>query len=154
MMTWGEFASEAPTLAAAGEELFGAFTLAFVATIRADGWPRVHPMTITVYDGGLYVFPVHSTPKAQDFERDGRYALHAFPHLPDRTLDSYVDDEFTCAGRGVRVEERALRDAIIAVHNDNVAAEDSLFRLDLDRAHHKTRVRGRAVYTRWSTPSR
>jgi len=57
MLNWGEFASEAPTFAAAGEKLFRAFTLAFVATIRADGWPRVHPMTITVYDGAPFCLP-------------------------------------------------------------------------------------------------
>jgi hypothetical protein len=150
MVTWGEFALQSPPLAAAGEKLLRLFTLAFVATVRRDGAPRVHPMTITIHDGGLYVFPVLSTPKARDFERDGRYALHAFPHLPNGTLDSYVDDEFTCAGRGIRIEDADLRGAVTAVHNDSVGAEDSLFRLDLDRAHHKTRVKGGAVYVRWS----
>jgi hypothetical protein len=150
MVTWGAFAADAPELAAAGEELLRAFTLAFVATVRSDGWPRVHPMTITLHGEGLYVFPVSSTPKAGDLERDGRYALHAFPRFSQGTLASYVDDEFTCTGRAVLIADPGLRNAVRAVHNDSVGDGDRLFRLDLDRAHHKTRVDGKAVYTRWS----
>jgi len=44
MTSWGEFA-EAPELAAFGEERFRAVRLAYLATVRADGSPRVHPFT-------------------------------------------------------------------------------------------------------------
>jgi hypothetical protein len=152
LRTWRQFAALEPELAAAGEALFRAFTLVFLATLRPDGAPRVHPVTITLRDGGLYIVAVAGTPKALDLARDGRYALHSFPHLPGGTLDSYVDDEFTCAGRAVLVEDRSLREAVAAVHNDTCGDDDSLFRLDLDRAHHKTREAGRAVYRRWRAP--
>ena len=153
VVTWGEFASRAPELARAGEELLRAFTLAYVATVRPDGAPRVHPMTITLHDGGLYVFPVRSTPKARDFDRDGRYALHAFPRFRDGTLATYVDDEFTCAGRAVPISDRDVRERVAKAHNDSVGDRDALMRLDLDRAHHKTRVDGVARYSRWSLAS-
>jgi pyridoxamine 5'-phosphate oxidase-like protein len=154
VLRWGEFALEAPQIAGPAEDLLRAFTLAFVATIRPDGWPRVHPLTVTLHDGGLYVFVVPSTPKLADLERDDRYALHSFPRFREGTLATYVDDEFTCSGRAVRIDDRELRAAVVAVHNDSVTPRHPLLRLDLDRAHHRTRVDGKAVYGRWSAARR
>ena len=44
MVTWNEFASAAPELAAAGRTLINQFQvgLAFLATVRKDGGPRLH----------------------------------------------------------------------------------------------------------------
>jgi nitroimidazol reductase NimA-like FMN-containing flavoprotein (pyridoxamine 5'-phosphate oxidase superfamily) len=147
--TWAEVAATEPELAAAGERLFRAFTLAFLATVRADGGPRVHPVTITVQDGRLWVFLVHGTPKRADLLRDPRYALHTFPSFPGGTVDSYVDDEVVVFGTARPVEDDETRAAVAAVHNDTVHERDLLFELDVDRAQHKTRRDGRAVYTRW-----
>src|SRR5918999_1226027 len=52
--------------------------MAYLATVRADGGPRVHPVSPIVTDEGLYCFVIAS-PKRDDLNRDGRYALHAFP---------------------------------------------------------------------------
>ena len=141
--------ADEPELAAAAETLFRAFTLAYLATVRADGGPRVHPVTISVHDGGLYVFLVHGTPKGADLLRDPRYALHSFPSLPARTLDSYVDDEIVIAGTAEPIEDPERRAEVAAVHNDTVHDRDLLFELRLDRVQHKTRYGGSAVYRRW-----
>jgi Pyridoxamine 5'-phosphate oxidase len=147
--TWAELAEAEPDLARAGEHLFGAFTLAFLATVRPDGGPRVHPVTITVHDGRLWVFLVHGTPKRGDLLRDPRYALHSFPSFPRGTVDSYVDDELVVFGRAWPVEDADTRAAVAAVHNDTVHERDLLFELDVERAQHKTRQEGKALYTRW-----
>jgi nitroimidazol reductase NimA-like FMN-containing flavoprotein (pyridoxamine 5'-phosphate oxidase superfamily) len=147
--TWAELAAAEADLASAGERLFRAFTLAFLATVRADGGPRVHPVTITVHDGRLYVFLVHGTPKRRDLLRDPRYALHSFPSFPRGTVDSYVDDELVLFGTARPVEDADARAAVAAVHNDAVHERDLLFELDVERAQHKTRSDGKAVYTRW-----
>ena len=42
MVTWAEFASEAPELAALGEARFRATGLVIVGTLRAHGWPAHH----------------------------------------------------------------------------------------------------------------
>jgi hypothetical protein len=152
--SWGEFAAAAPGLAAAGERIFRAFTLAYLATMRADGGPRVHPVTITVHDGGLYAFLVQGTPKRADLLRDGRYALHSFPLFPDGTVASYVDEEFYVTGIAAPVDDPSLRERVAAVHNDTVHERDLLFRFDLERVQHKTRVDGRAAYARWREPLR
>jgi hypothetical protein len=147
--TWAELAAAEPGLAHAGERIFRAFTLAFLATVRADGGPRVHPVTITVHDGALYVFLVHGTPKRADLLRNPRYALHSFPSFPGGTVDSYVDDELVLFGTARPIEDAKTRAAVAAVHNDTVHERDLLFELDVERAQHKTRRDGKAVYTRW-----
>jgi len=73
--------------------------LGYLATVRADGGPRVHPVSPVITHEGLFCFVVDS-PKRRDLERDGRYALHSFP--PD---DS--DDEAYLAGRAERVTDQA-----------------------------------------------
>jgi nitroimidazol reductase NimA-like FMN-containing flavoprotein (pyridoxamine 5'-phosphate oxidase superfamily) len=147
--TWAELAGDEPELAEAGERIFRAFTLAFLATIRGDGGPRVHPVTITVHDGRLYAFLVHGTPKRSDLLHDPRSALHSFPSFPSGTVDSYVDDEVVLFGAARPVENAETRAAVTAVHNDTVHERDLLFELDIDRAQHETRRDGEAVYTRW-----
>ncbi len=44
MTSWAEFARQAPELAAFGEARFRS-GVAYLGTLRADGSPRVHPVT-------------------------------------------------------------------------------------------------------------
>ena len=102
MARWSEFALAAPRLAGAGRGLLHQYgpCLGYLATVRPDGGPRVHPVSPVVHDNGLYCFVIAS-PKRSDLERDGRYALHSFP------ADS-SDDEAYLSGRAIRVTERDL----------------------------------------------
>jgi hypothetical protein len=77
---WGAFAALRPDLADAGRDLLyqHGVGLAFLATVRHDGGPRVHPICPVIDGDGLYAFLVPS-PKRDDLRRDGRYAMHAFP---------------------------------------------------------------------------
>jgi hypothetical protein len=147
---WRLFAEGAPDLAVEGERLFRAFTLGYLATLRADGAPRLHPVTVTLHDGDLYVFPMPGTPKEADLLRDGRFALDSFPSLPDRTLASFVDEEFVCGGRASEVDDDRLRAAVEAVHNDHVGPDHRLFRLELDRAFLKLRQDGSRTHHAWA----
>src|SRR5690348_4064108 len=107
MASWPEFVAAQPGLAAAIRALVHQYGpgLGYLATVRADGGPRVHPVSPVIRDDGLYCFVVDS-PKRRDLERDGRYALHSYP--PD---DS--DDEAYVAGRARPVTDRA-RVALLA----------------------------------------
>lgn len=152
VLPWSALAQQRPELASAGESLFRAFTIGYLATIRPDGSPRVHPVTVTLHDGGLYISTVIGTRKAYDLRRDGRFALHAFPRFPDDA--GWHDEEFMVGGRAEEVADPAERAAVLAVHNDTVAPEDPLWHLLLDRAMHKHRVDGRAVIERWRAEPR
>jgi hypothetical protein len=105
MATWSEFAVVAPHLAASIHALVHQYGpgLGYLATIRSDGGPRVHPVSPFITPDGLFCFVVNS-PKRRDLERDGRYALHSFP--PEVT-----DDEAYVSGlaRLVADHERVQR---------------------------------------------
>jgi hypothetical protein len=92
MATWGEFDASAPEMAAAGRRLLyqGDVAYGFLATVRKDGGPRVHPVCPLLALGRLWVFVVDLSPKYRDLVRDPRYALHAFP-LPAGGEEFYLD---------------------------------------------------------------
>lgn len=102
MASWSEFAADEPRLADAIRTLMQQYGpgLGYLATVRADGGPRVHPVSPVITDEGLFCFVVDS-PKRRDLERDGRYALHSFP--PEES-----DDEAYVAGTAHPVTDRAL----------------------------------------------
>lgn len=108
MLGWAEFQRVRPDLAAAGRRLLYQFGvgLAFLATVRADGGPRLHPICPLVTDDALLGF-LQPSPKRADLHRDGRYALHAFP--PEDN-----EDAFSVNGRAVLVDDRTRRQAATA----------------------------------------
>jgi hypothetical protein len=79
-LTWAQFRAARPDLADAGRAMFYQFGvgLAFLATVRRDGGPRVHPMCPIIVEDGLFAF-IEPGPKRGDLLRDGRYAMHGFP---------------------------------------------------------------------------
>ena len=93
MASWPDFVAAEPRFAAAVHALIHQYGpgLAYLATIRPDGGPRVHPVSPLITDDALYCFVIDS-PKRRDLDRDGRYALHSFP--PEST-----DDEAYLSGR-------------------------------------------------------
>jgi hypothetical protein len=134
MTSWNEFETHAPEIAAAGRKLLYQFGvgLAFLATVRRDGAPRLHPICPTVVDGCLYALILSTSPKCNDLKRDGRYALHTFPAVE-------ADDEFVVMGRAQFVDDEVQASR---VREDQKARgmtstnDEALFRLDIDRAMH------------------
>jgi hypothetical protein len=112
MLTWPEFRVARPDLAESGRRLLYQFGvgLAFLATTRRDGRPRVHPMCPVITDEGLFAFIVPS-PKRDDLIRDGYYAMHAFPPANN-------EDAFYITGRAVARSDEALRNAVAKVFFD------------------------------------
>ncbi len=128
MATWSEFAAAAPALAGTVRDALHQYGpgLAYLATIRPDGGPRLHPVSPAVLDGRLYCCLL-DTPKRRDLDRDGRYALHAFP-----AEDS--DDEVSLRGHARPVidpdEVARVADALRAVPR----ADWRLYDLRIDTA--------------------
>jgi hypothetical protein len=106
MATWGEFTRQRPDLATRGAELLyqHGVGLAFLATIRADSGPRLHPMCPLLTEDAMYAFIIPS-PKQQDLRRDGRWAMHSFP-CPDD------EDVFYATGRATIVDDPDARAAL------------------------------------------
>ena len=149
MKRWEDLRREAPDLAERGASLLHTYGrgLGYLATVRKDGGPRVHPVCPVVAAGGLWVFVGKRSPKCDDLRRDGRFALHSFP-LAD------VDDEFYVAGR-TRLEPDP--DTRGVVHDAYTATgafttDDELFELLPDRAllaRYGPRPSWPPTYTRW-----
>ena len=104
MASWAELAEMAPEIAAVGQALLARHGLAYLATVRADGAPRVHPVCPFVIDGRLIVATPRTSPKAQDQLRDGRYVLHMPPGDDDA--------EFRIRGRARSMIAGAQRDEV------------------------------------------
>jgi hypothetical protein len=87
---WQGLVARRPDLADAGRALLYQFGvgLAFLATIRRDGGPRLHPVCPFIVDGGLYLCLVPSL-KRVDLHRDRRFALHSYP-CPGNEDEFYI----------------------------------------------------------------
>jgi len=105
MITWTEFERRQPALAGAGRAMFyqHGIALGFLATVRKDGGPRVHPVCPVLSPAGLHVL-ILPGPKRGDLRRDGRYSLHTETFAPPRE-----DDGFAVSGRATEVADLATR---------------------------------------------
>jgi len=77
MASWSAFEAEAPDLAAEVRARFDAFTHKFLATLRADGSPRICGSECDWIDGELYIGSMTGALKARDLMRDPRFVLHS-----------------------------------------------------------------------------
>jgi hypothetical protein len=126
MASWGEFAGAEPEMAAAGVALLDKHGLAYLATVRADGAPRVHPVCPFVIDGRLFVATPRTSPKAHDQLRDGRYVLHMLP--------GENDDEFRIRGRARAVTDEQERAVVRERGPQFLKADDYYFEYDIEEA--------------------
>jgi hypothetical protein len=106
LVAWSDFEAAAPEVAAAGaRHLDRAEGAALLATVRgSDSPPRIHPVTVGIKEGGLYVFVLDSA-KRTDLTEDGRFALHAHQ-------DQAAPDEFSVRGRARQVPQGEVRDRV------------------------------------------
>ena len=74
-MSWKVFEEHSPELARLGYEKLNR-KIAYLATLKKDGAPRLHPVRPFIGNGMLFIFTEPSSPKIQDLSRDGRYAMH------------------------------------------------------------------------------
>ena len=72
----GDFAQAAPELANHVEERLGDRQICFLATVRRDGWPRVHPVGLNFRGDRLVVVMDPGSPKGRDLAENGRFAVH------------------------------------------------------------------------------
>lgn len=142
-MSWKELEDAAPELADFGVERFGT-GVAYLATLRKDGSPRVHPVTPIIGQGRLFIFMEPTSPKGHDLRRDGRYAIHS--EVSDTQGKS---GEFVVAGRAKYVDDSATRS--MARQLSSYAPQDRyiLFELSVRSALSTIYEAGRPERRRW-----
>ena len=80
-MSWAEFVAMAPELAPRVLAPFEVERHAILATVRADGSPRVSGVEPKVFDDQLWLGFMPNSFKARDLLRDPRFALHCSSSL-------------------------------------------------------------------------
>lgn len=142
-MSWKDLENAAPDLAAFGLERLE-IGVAYLATLRQDGAPRVHPVTPIVGQGHLFLFMEPTSPKGHDLRRDGRYALHSA--VSDQNGSS---GEFYITGSAEFVDDPARRS--LASQLASYTPEDRyiLFELSIDSAASTLYKDGEPVRQHW-----
>jgi hypothetical protein len=141
MASWAEFEQGAPDLAVVAARLWpgitalhrgetGHFSVAYLATTRGDGSPRLHPFCPILAAGRMFAAIPMSSPKGQDLRRDPRCTIHALPG-PD-------DDELSIRALATEITEERVRTAVVGVVGASgvggmieTASKDPLFAFDL-----------------------
>ena len=124
MPSWNDFEASAPELAARVRDLLDARVHKTLATLRADGSPRISGTEARLADGELWIGSMWQARKARDLQRDPRFALHSgSDDPPGWTGDAKL------AGVAVEITDE---DEVRARNGEAGARGPShLFRLDL-----------------------
>ncbi|MGH2538047.1 MAG: pyridoxamine 5'-phosphate oxidase family protein [Candidatus Promineifilaceae bacterium] len=142
MTSWKEFADKAPELAEFGAARFRS-GVAYLGTLRADGSPRVHPVTPIIGDQ-LFLFMEPSSPKGKDLEHDPRYTLHCA-----------VEDteggggEFYVRGRAALNADPRVREQALRASAYNPRPRYILFVLSVEFAFMNVYLAGQPESRRW-----
>jgi Pyridoxamine 5'-phosphate oxidase len=142
-MSWQSLEDQQPELAAFGAERLNG-KVAYLATVRKDGSPRVHPMTPIIGQGHLFVFMEPTSPKGHDLQRDGRYAIHC--SVSDT---SGAGGEFIIMGRAHLIDDPELRTLAVQLASYTPAERYILFDFDIESAASTTYPNDRPVRQSW-----
>ena len=126
--TWAEFVQAEPELAAFGAQLLSTRP-AYLATLRENGAPRVHPFTPVITERGLFVFMEPTSPKGRDLRARTLFCVHN--GVPDM---QGTGGEFAVSGAGFPVDDPDVRAEAAAAAPYDPAERYVLFELLLGEA--------------------
>ncbi len=124
MPGWRDIESEVPDLAALARAFLDAYTHKTLATLRADGSPRISGTEVVFSDGELWLGSMWQSVKALDLRRDPRFALHSGSADPP----AWKGDA-KLAGRAEEVTDPERFAAVLGGEGSPGASH--LFRLDI-----------------------
>jgi Pyridoxamine 5'-phosphate oxidase len=130
MATWGEVEAAVPELAGTVRAAFDAHRHKVLATLRADGSPRLSGNEASFRDGEVWLGMMSSSRKALDLKRDPRLELHSAPvDLELKLGDARI------AGRAVEETDEGVIRAFAAAAEEEHGAPPPLpfhlFRVDI-----------------------
>jgi hypothetical protein len=121
MASWSDVEREAPEFAARVRALFDARKHKTIATLRADGSPRISGIEAEFDGGSLSFGSMIGARKGADLVRDPRFALHS------ATIDPPEDDPSGWPG-----EAKVAGRAVLVGDIDGDEASGQLFRAEID----------------------
>ena len=104
MPAWSEIEKTEPDFAARVRQLFDAGRHKTIATLRADGSPRISGIECEFKDGELRFGSMPGARKGQDLMRDPRFALHGPTFHPVDGKEKEWPGEAKIAGRAIAAE--------------------------------------------------
>jgi len=145
MTSWTDFTQQAPEFAEFGKARFQS-GVAYLGTLRADGSPRVHPVTPIIGEQ-LFLFMEPTSPKGKDLQRDARYTLHC--SVED---SSGRGGEFYVRGHAILTNDPLVREK--AVRASSYVPQDHyiLFMFTIEFAFMNTYIDGNPNPRRWQSP--
>jgi hypothetical protein len=126
MSTWAELEAAEPALAAFVRERILAHRHRMMATIRADGSPRIGGIEVTISRGELWIGGLEKSRKFDDLRRDPRVAIHSGSDDPPN-----FHGDARLSGRAEQIFDEALKAAFMADQGGGPPGPFELFRLDI-----------------------
>ena len=104
MTSWKDVEKAVPEFAARVQRMFDAHKHKTIATLRADGSPRISGIEVEFKDGDLVFGSMPDARKGADLRRDPRFAIHGPTVDPPEGKPTGWPGEAKVSGRAVRVE--------------------------------------------------
>ncbi|MBV9196924.1 MAG: pyridoxamine 5'-phosphate oxidase family protein [Solirubrobacterales bacterium] len=101
MTTWRDVERAEPEFAQRVRTLFDAYRHKTIATLRADGSPRISGIEAAFEDGELVFGSMPNARKGADLHRDPRFALHSATISPVEGAEAQWPGEAKISGRAV-----------------------------------------------------
>src|SRR5947207_6144322 len=101
MAAWKDVEQAEAEFTARVRQLFDAGRHKTIATLRADGSPRISGIECEFADGDLRFGSMAGARKGADLERDARFALHGPTFHPEEGRESDWPGEAKIAGRAI-----------------------------------------------------
>ena len=152
MSTWEELIQSAPEFGGELAARFGARTHKALATIRADGSPRISGIETFVAEGELWFGSMPAARKARDLQRDPRMALHCASDDPPPDDPRAWAGDAKLNGLAEEIVDPDRRLAIFRAHgSDPPSADAHLFRVEIAAAAlvHLNEAADRLVIELW-----
>jgi hypothetical protein len=141
MTTWQDVEQAEPAFAQRVQSLFDAHKHKTIATLRADGSPRISGIETAFKDGELTFGSMPNARKGADLRRDPRFALHS------ATVDPIEGSEAQWPGEA-KISGRAIAAGPITEGPDG-----DLFRVDIaEVVHTHLDEKATLLVVEWWTP--
>ena len=129
MSSWSDVLVDAPELAKKVQARFDAHGLALLATIRADGFPRISPIEALFTADEVWLGMMPESRKALDLFRDPRLSMH------NATEDKNVSKgDAKLVGRAVALDDAGVERArgVFAEHTGHPPPEGPMHAFTID----------------------
>jgi hypothetical protein len=142
MTSWQDVERQVPEFAQRVQALFDAHRHKTIATLRADGSPRISGIEAAFEDGELVFGSMPNARKGADLRRDPRFALHS------ATVDPVEGSEAKWPGEA-KISGRAIADGPVTA-----GAEGERFHADIAAVvHTHLNEEATTLVVEWWTPT-